>query len=109
MKFSKRRRRYLKKRIGILRGHGLSWKQVANKLGISESSVYRLRQPNENAVVLYPKGNARASASSKEIAIRYRGAGLTVACVAWVFRVSTRTIYRWCRSESNDEWRVQGV
>ena len=98
MKFKKHKRRYLKKRISALRDMGLSFKEIALKLKISECSVYRLKSPNPplgKEAVFFPKGNARASKITRDTAIRGRGAGLTVACVAWMFRVSPSTIYRW--------------
>ena len=109
MKFSKRRKRYLKQRISVLRGRGLSYKQIALKLGISERTVYRLRQPNDKAVVLYPLGNARASAASRSVAIRLRvRAFLQVRLVAYALGVNTSTVYRWQQkytTKSNAECR----
>ena len=108
MRFSKRRCAYLKKRIGVLRSQGYSYKQIAKKLGISLSSVYRLRQPIDNSVpVVYPLGNARASAVSRSVAMRLR-TSLSARLVAFALRVSPSTIYRW-QQKSNGECRVSRV
>ena len=94
MKFSKKRKRYLKSRIPILRNRGLSNSEIAVKLDISERSVYRL-QPTElsSSVTFFPLGNARHSKETHALAIRGRGLGLTQELVAWLFRVHpSRTV-----------------
>ena len=102
MKFSPRRRRYLKKRISVLRGRGLSNREIAGKLNISERSIYRLAPSKEEVVStnyqdarFYPKGSGRVSPVTRDLAIRARGFGLTREQVAWFFRVHPSTIYRW--------------
>ena len=96
MKFSKRRKRYLKSRIPILRNRGLSNSEIAVKLDISERSVYRL-QPTESpsSVTFFPLGNARHPKATRDLAVRLRGFGLIQGTVAWLFRVSPRTVSRW--------------
>ena len=102
MKFSPRRRRYLKKRISVLRDRGLSNREIAGKLNISERSIYRLAPSKEEVVStkyrdadFYPKGSGRVSPVTRDLAIRLRSFGLTREQVAWVFRVHVSTIYRW--------------
>ena len=96
MKFSKKRKRYLKSRIPILRNRGLSNSEIAVKLDISERSVYRL-QPTESpsSVTFFPLGNARHPKATRALAIRGRGLGLTQELVAWLFRVHPSTVARW--------------
>ena len=96
MKFSKRRKRYLKSRIPILRNQGLSNSEIAVKLGISERSVYRLQPTGLPAsVTFFPRGNARHSKATRALAVRGRGLGLVRELVAWLFRVSPMTESRW--------------
>ena len=71
MKFSKRRKRYLKSRIPILRDRGLSNSEIAVKLGISERLVYRLQSTElSSSVTFFPRGNARHSKATRALAVR---------------------------------------
>ena len=108
MKFSPRRRRYLKSRIRVLRDQRLSNREIAGKLNISERSIYRLAPSKEEGVStdyqdadFFQKGSGRVSPVTRDLAIRLRSFGMTRKIVAWIFRVHPSTIYRWERAESN--------
>lgn len=106
MKFSKRRKKYLRKRIKALRNHGLSNKQIAVKLGISESSVYRLAGKTDvsnGEAQFFPKGSAPASPATKVIAVRLLGCRLGLREVGWLFGKSPSIVGRWKRDFSNHE------
>ena len=89
MKFSPRRRRYLKSRIRVLRDQGLSNREISGKLNISERSIYRLAPSKEEEVSInyqdadfFPKGSGRVSPVTCnlamvtcDLAIRLRGSG----------------------------------
>ena len=103
MKFSKRRKRYLKSRIPILRDRGLSNSEIAVKLGISERLVYRLQSTElSSSVTFFPRGNARHSKATRALAVRGRGLGLTQELGAWLFRVHPSTVARWEKSIQTD-------
>ena len=101
MKFTKRRKRYLQKRIITLRGRGLTNKAIAAKLHISESSVYRLAgNAKPDGIVWFPKGSAPASSATKALAVRLLGFGLGGREVGWLFGKSPLTVRRWKRDFS---------
>ena len=105
MKFSQRRKRYLRKQISELRNHGLSNKQIAVKLGISESSLYRLAGKtgvSNGEAQFFPKGSAPASPATKALAVRL-SRYLGRREVGWLFGRSPSTIGRWKRDFSNHE------
>ena len=53
----RRRKRYLRERYRALRNKGMSHKEIALKLGISERSVYRITSACQNdAVVFFSEG-----------------------------------------------------
>ena len=103
MKFSKRRHRYLKKRIIVLRFCGYSNREIAERLGISERSVYRLSDPSKKDsrdyrdAVTFPKGSSHASVATKLLAVRVLGYGLGLETTGWLFGKSASTIARWRR------------
>ena len=103
MKFSKRRHRYLKKRIPVLRSGGYSNREIAERLGISERLVYRLSDPSKKDstdyrdAVMFPKGSGHASVVTKLLAVRLLGYGLGLEKTAWLFGKSAFTIARWRR------------
>ena len=97
MKFTKRRKAYLRSRIRALRGRGLSWHEIGNALGISESSVYRLKDTTpvcNPAPVFFPIGTASPNQATRELAVRVMSF-LTIDQTAWIFGVSPATLYRW--------------
>lgn len=107
MKFSKRRKKYLRKRISALRNRGLSNKQIAVKLGISESSLYRLAGKtsvsDDGEAQFFPEGSAPASPVTKAIAVKLLGFGLGLREVGWLFGRSPSTVGRWKRDFSDHE------
>lgn len=106
MKFPQRRKRYLRKRISELRNRGLSNKQIAVKLGISESSLYRLAGKtgvSDGEALFFPEGSAPASPATKAIAVRLLGFGLGRREVGWLFGKSPSTVGRWKRDFSKNK------
>ena len=98
MKFSPRRRRYLKSRIRVLRDQGLSNREISGKLNISKRSIYRLAPSKKEGVStdyraanFFKKGAGRASPVTRDLAIRLRGFGLTREVVTWCFSVHPST------------------
>ena len=106
-KFSKRRVRYLRGRIRVLRDRGLSWREIALRLHISERSVYRLKAAGKGVTVdmpmLFPQGTARPSKATKEFAVRCVGFGLPLSIVGWLVGVQGNTVARWRVSEKKSE------
>ena len=62
----KRRRRYRKNRVAELRNKGMSYTEIADKLGVSESTVYRAKASNQNAVVFFSEGTWILDQSDKK-------------------------------------------
>ena len=105
MKFGKERRRYLKRRITVLHGLGLSHKEIAVKLRISESSVHRLKDKQTTGVVFFKSGNGRSNKDTRKVAcrlVRFLGVDLT----AWAFGVSPKTVTRWRAKERINETEI---
>ena len=96
----KRRRRYRKNRVAELRNKGMSYTEIADKLGVSESTVYRAKASNQNAVVFFSEGRGFSTKATKNMALKILRAGLSTESTAWLFGRSPHTIARWRRDES---------
>lgn len=96
MKFTKRRKAYLRSRIRALRQKGLSYREIAEALGISESSVYRLKKDTTPAceAVFFREGSVQSIHATRELAV-WAMSLLTIDVTAWLFGVSPATLYRW--------------
>ena len=85
----------------MLRAKGLSYKQIAAKLGISERSVYRLKSgkgADSDMPVFFPQGTAHANQATRDIAFRVL-ASLGYQLTGWVFGVSISTLRNWRGSQ----------
>ena len=100
-KFRPRRVRYVRGRIKALRERGLSYREIALKLRISERSAYRIKKDSgsnagdSDSMVFFPTGSARPSKATKVFAVRCVGFGLPLSIVGWLVGVKPQTIARW--------------
>ena len=100
----KRRRRYRKNRIAELRNKGMSYKQIADLLGISERTVYRITSASkQDGVVFFSEGRGWSTEETKNMALKVLRAGLSLQQTAWLFRRSPRTVARWRREVSREK------
>ena len=80
-----------------MRGKGYSHKEIADKLGISERSVYRITSAcNKDAVVFFSEGRGFSNENTKSLAVTILNTtGLSVSVIGWLFGRSKHTIARW--------------
>ena len=108
----RRRKRYLHERYRALRNKGMSHKEIALKLGISERSVYRITSACQNdAVVFFSEGRGFSNENTKSMAVTILNTtGLSVSVIGWLFGRSKHTIARWNHEviRENTEKRVLG-